>query len=271
MAEGGAYLLGHTDREQRRLAGQAALIGPDTEALFREAGLCPGMSVLDVGSGLGDVALLAGKLVSPSGRVLGIERSLEGIAIAKQRAGAFPDIDVRFEVADLDAYEPQQTFDALVGRFVLAYLKEPSAALRRLAKSVRPGGIVAMVEFDVRVMCVSPHSPLHQQVIDWIVDAFEGSGVNPSLGSDIAKVFHDAGLPWPSVKSVQYAAAGPDGPLWYYGDLLRTLMPNVERLGLATTDMVEIESLADRLSAEAEAKKTTAFLPRWVCAWARVS
>ena len=83
---GGAYLLGHTDREQRRLAGQAALIGPDTEALFREAGLCPGMSVLDVGSGLGDVALLAGKLVSPGGRVLGIERSLEGIAIAKQRA-----------------------------------------------------------------------------------------------------------------------------------------------------------------------------------------
>jgi ubiquinone/menaquinone biosynthesis C-methylase UbiE len=133
------------------------------------------MSVLDVGSGLGDVALLAGKLVSPGGRVLGIERSMEGIAIAKQRAAAFPEIDVRFEVADLDAYEPQQTFDALVGRFVLAYLKEPSAALRRLAKSVRPGGIVAMVEFDVRVMCVSPHSPLHLQVIDWIVGAFEGS------------------------------------------------------------------------------------------------
>jgi AraC-like DNA-binding protein len=121
------------------------------------------------------------------------------------------------------------------GAYLLAYLKEPSAALRRRAKSVRPGGIVAMVEFDVRVMCVSPHSPLHQQVIDWIVDAFEGSGVNPSLGSDIAKVFHDAGLPWPSVRSVQYAAAGPDGPLWYYGDLLRTLMPNVEGLGLATT------------------------------------
>ena len=42
MVGGGAYLLGHTDREQRRLAGQAALIGPDTEALFRDAGLCPG-------------------------------------------------------------------------------------------------------------------------------------------------------------------------------------------------------------------------------------
>ena len=122
MAEGGAYLLGHTDREQRRLAGQAALIGPDTEALFRKAGLGPGMSVLDVGSGLGDVALLAGKLVSPGGRVLGIERSMEGIAIAKQRATAFPNIDVRFELADLDAYEPQQTFDALVGRFALSLL-----------------------------------------------------------------------------------------------------------------------------------------------------
>src|SRR5258707_6401644 len=152
---------------------------------------------------------------------------MEGIAIAKQRASAFPDIDVRFEVGDLDAYEPRQMFDALVGRFVLAYLKEPSAALRRLAKYVRPGGIVAMVEFDVRVMCVSPHSPLHQQVIDWIVGAFEGSGVSPSLGSDIAKVFDDAGLPWPSVKSVQYAAAGPDGPLLYYCDLLRTCIPTI--------------------------------------------
>jgi ubiquinone/menaquinone biosynthesis C-methylase UbiE len=127
-------LLGHTDREQRRLAGQAALIGPDTEALFRDAGLGPGMSVLDVGSGLGDVAILAGKLVSPGGWVLGIERSTEGIAVARQRAKALPDIDVRFELADLDAYELQQTFHALVGRFVLAYLKEPSAALRRLAK-----------------------------------------------------------------------------------------------------------------------------------------
>ena len=79
MAGGGAYLLGHTDREQRRLAGQAALIGPDTEALFRDAGLGPGMSVLDVGSGLGDVAILAGKLVSPGGRVLGIERSTKAL------------------------------------------------------------------------------------------------------------------------------------------------------------------------------------------------
>jgi SAM-dependent methyltransferase len=227
------------------------------------------MSVLDVGSGIGDVAILAGKLVSPGGRVLGIERSPEGLATARRRAAGFSDIDVRFEAADLEEYVPEQTFDALVGRFVLAYLKEPSPVLHRLSKYVRPGGIVAIVEFDVRVMCVSPPSPLHQQVIDWIVGAFEGSGVNPSLGSDIAKVFHDAGLPWPSVKSVQYAAAGPDGPLWYYGDLLRTLMPNVERLGLATRDMVEIESLADRLSAEAEAKKITAFLPRWVCAWAR--
>ena len=39
----------------------------------------------------------------------------------------------------------------------------------------------------------------------------------------------------------------------------------------ATADVVEIESLAERLNVEAEAKKTTAFLPRWVCAWARVS
>jgi hypothetical protein len=85
-----------------------------------------------------------------------------------------------------------------------------------------------------------------------------------------ARIFHDAGLPWPRLKSFQYAAAGPEGPTWYYVDLLRTVLPHVERLGLATAEQVDIETLADRLRAEAKAEKITAFLPRWVGGWVRV-
>jgi ubiquinone/menaquinone biosynthesis C-methylase UbiE len=46
-----------------------------TRQLFHEAGLLPGMRVLDVGCGGGDVALLPSEFVGPTGEVVGIRPS----------------------------------------------------------------------------------------------------------------------------------------------------------------------------------------------------
>ncbi len=62
------YVLGYTDSEQERLIRQAAIIAPITERLFREAGIGPGQRVLDLGSGMGDVAMLVARLVGSLGR-----------------------------------------------------------------------------------------------------------------------------------------------------------------------------------------------------------
>ena len=59
------YVLGSTDAEHERLIQQAARIDPLTERFFREAGIGPGQRVLNLGSGVGDAAMLAGKLVGP--------------------------------------------------------------------------------------------------------------------------------------------------------------------------------------------------------------
>ena len=67
------YPLGNTDAEHRRLIRQAARVAPITERFFREAGIGPGQRVLDLGSGVGDVAMLVARLVGPSGEVVAIE------------------------------------------------------------------------------------------------------------------------------------------------------------------------------------------------------
>src|ERR1700740_136755 len=67
------YALGSTDAEHERLIWQPARLAPLTEQLFREAGIAPGQRVLDIGSGVGDVAMLAAQLGRPSGAVLGTE------------------------------------------------------------------------------------------------------------------------------------------------------------------------------------------------------
>src|SRR5262252_10688240 len=82
------YALGYTDAEHERLIRQAAIIAPIAERLFREAGIGPGQRVLDLGSGMGDVAILLARLVGPSGEVVGIERDASSIARAKARVAA---------------------------------------------------------------------------------------------------------------------------------------------------------------------------------------
>ncbi len=76
------YALGSTDAEHLRLIRQAKWLAVHTERLFREAGIGPGQRVLDLGSGVGDVALIAARLVGPAGAVVGIERDPRSIARA---------------------------------------------------------------------------------------------------------------------------------------------------------------------------------------------
>jgi hypothetical protein len=61
------YPLGHSENEARRLADQATLFEDLTEDVLRRAGLRPGMGVLDLGCGVGDVSLLAARMVGGRG------------------------------------------------------------------------------------------------------------------------------------------------------------------------------------------------------------
>ena len=79
------YPLGNTDAEHERLIRQAARVAPTTERFFREAGIGRGQRVLDIGSGVGDVAMLVARLVGPSGEVVAIERDPKSIAKARAR------------------------------------------------------------------------------------------------------------------------------------------------------------------------------------------
>jgi len=71
------YVLGDTGAEHARLVRQAAIFNPFTERLFRDAGIGPGQRVLDIGSGVGDIAMLVARLVGPTGEVVGVERERE--------------------------------------------------------------------------------------------------------------------------------------------------------------------------------------------------
>src|SRR5262249_49513373 len=116
-----AYVLGHSERELERLRTQARLIEPITRGFFREAGIAPGMRVLDFGSGAGDVAFLAAELVGPSGEVIGIDRVAAAVNAANAGARARGFNNVTFREGDVARVSFERPFDAVVGRYVLLY------------------------------------------------------------------------------------------------------------------------------------------------------
>src|SRR5262249_46022395 len=134
------YVLGSTEAEHERLIRQAARVDPFTERLFRDAGIGPGQRVLDVGSGVGDVAMLAARLVGSSGEVVGVERDAGTIAKARARVAGAGLRNVTFLEADATHLPSGQAFDAAVGRVILQFLPNPTAVVRSLAAVGRPGG-----------------------------------------------------------------------------------------------------------------------------------
>jgi len=82
------YAMGYDDRERRRLQLQASIINPVTEQLLRRAGLGVGMRVLDVGSGVGDVAILAARIVGAAGSVTACDLDEKALAVLRERAAS---------------------------------------------------------------------------------------------------------------------------------------------------------------------------------------
>jgi ubiquinone/menaquinone biosynthesis C-methylase UbiE len=95
------YTLGVSDGETRRLIAQSALIDRPTRRFLGDAGIAPGMRVLEIGSGAGDVTIAAARLVGPSGLVAGVDRNGAILATARRRAAEAGLVNLTFVEADL--------------------------------------------------------------------------------------------------------------------------------------------------------------------------
>jgi ubiquinone/menaquinone biosynthesis C-methylase UbiE len=124
MAES-RYLLGHTDTEIRRLIFQATMLEATTTRLLTCAGIKPGMRILDVGCGPGDVSMLAARLIGPEGTVTGIDRSVAAIERAQHRTTDSGLKNVTFFQASMEEFIDGGPFDMVIGRYVLMYQPEP--------------------------------------------------------------------------------------------------------------------------------------------------
>jgi demethylmenaquinone methyltransferase/2-methoxy-6-polyprenyl-1,4-benzoquinol methylase len=111
------------------------------------SGASPGQRVLDCATGTGDLALEFKRAVGPRGKVIGTDFCAEMLESAPAKA-AKAGLPVQFAVADVLALPyPDGQFDVASIGFGIRNVDDPLLCLREMARVVKPGGCVIVLEF----------------------------------------------------------------------------------------------------------------------------
>jgi ubiquinone/menaquinone biosynthesis C-methylase UbiE len=207
-------------------------------------------------------------LVGPEGAVIGVDRSPDAIAIARQRAQKAQLSNVEFIATDLDKLTLDQPVDALIGRLVLMYFPKPAVVLRHLLSFVKPGGIVAFQELDMESIVAQPMCDEFWLAGQRLNHTFARAGIDLRTGLKLPSIFQEAGLPAPQMLQLARVEHGPESQAYaWIAQLTRTLLPLMQQTGVATADDVRVDTLAARMRDEAVAKKAVLVLPPFIGAW----
>jgi ubiquinone/menaquinone biosynthesis C-methylase UbiE len=263
------YVLGHTSVEQQRLIRQARVLAPLTERFLRDAGISSGMRVLDIGCGMGDVTLIAAQLVGSAGHVTSIDLDQASIETAQRRAAAFGLENTSFSRADIAAYAPLDPFDAIVGRLVLLFVRDPMPIIKRLCGMLRSGGILALQEPTWKLgLAYSAHLPLRLAVSKVARDAFQAGGATTEMEQQLYQGFIAAGLHAPQLR-LELPVGNSPAFRRLLPDLLAAVMPNIISKGLPIDHLGDLDTLKDRLDQELDSQNSFACYVALIGAFAR--
>jgi hypothetical protein len=202
--------------------------------------------------------------------LLGVDRAATSVDAARARARAAGLGNVAFEVGDLPSFDPGRTFDALVGRLVLMYLPDPAAALAHLLRFVRPGGVVVFQEMEMSLARSVLPGRVFEANAGWVRETIRRAGFEVDMGSRLSPTYQRAGLPRPEMHLEGRVDAGAGSAAYdLMAQTVRSLLPTMDRLGVATPSEVDVDTLAARLEEEVCGGGGVVMLPPMIGAWAR--
>jgi hypothetical protein len=103
-----------------------------------------------------------------------------------------------------------------------------------------------------------------------LIRTLQQSGARTQMGLELYSLYVAAGLPAPQMRIDAFVGGGPSAPICkVIAEVMRSLMPAMEKFGLATAEQLDIESLSQKLSDELFRSGGVATSPALVGAWAR--
>jgi SAM-dependent methyltransferase len=268
MTQQTRYVIRGGVEGRERLRILARLMRPAALDLLTRTGIRTGMTCLDVGCGGGDLTFDLARMVGSMGRVVGTDIDETKMELARQEAAAQQLTNVEFHVADIAHYEPEPEFDRVHARFLLTHLPDPQAALAKMWRALRPGGMVIVVDIDFRGYFSHPDCAALARYVDLYTRTVERRGGDANIGPRLPALLSGAGFESVQMNLVQMA--GLTGDVKLMSPLtMENIADAVITEGFATAE--QVDGIVAELYEFARTPGTIASSPRFVEAWATKS
>ncbi len=245
------YVLGTHDAELERLGLQHRLWSAQAFACWERAGIGPGSRVLDVGSGPGFTSLDLASLVGPAGHVIALDESSRYIGVLRQRTELLGIRHVSAKLMDAQEIRVEaSSVDAAYARWVLLFVKNPSAVIEGVVRALRPGGVFAVQDYvSWEAIRLSPASEAFDRVVAATLESFRQSGGDTQIGLRLPALMRSHGLRVEKILPVQRVARAGE-PLWAWpGTFFHNYLPRlVERGLLSLEEQQAFEAMWDERS-----------------------
>ena len=196
LSDSGSYKFGKFEKnaeELERLKLQATIALDLEKEAWHEAGLRPGMKVLDLACGPGFTACELAKTAG-DGQVTGVDINEELVATAHQAKSSEGIENVSFQLGNLyNLNLPENSFDFVYARFVFQHLEKPEVALSNVWKVLKPGGVLCILDIDDNWTSFSPESDAFVKFIRKAGAGQKRKGGNRLIGSQLFGLLTKAG------------------------------------------------------------------------------
>lgn len=263
------YLLGHSEAEMQRLLHQAHVMEHDVARFLDAIGPIRNGSAVDFGCGpIGILPELA-RHVGPNGTVAGVDvepSMIERARIECRRRGLTNLALVGGE--DVMGALPAGAFDLAHARMVLINVADPAAVLAELVRLVRPGGVVAVQEFDWSTTECDPTNSAWQRLKELLAGLWSSRTFDPYLGRRLPTLLSEAGLV--DVRAMSRAAVDANDEPYQRLAVDMAERFETELVSLGLTSRTELRRAIEEASAHLARAGTTVRRPLMVQAWGRV-
>ena len=239
---------------EKQAAGYEDFFGQLTtrlvEPLLDAAGVGPDKRVLDVGTGPGYVA---GKAAERGAVPVGLDRVEPMLTLAREHQ---PEVD--FRQGDVEALPfPDESFDAVVGNFLMLHLGRPELATREFVRVLAPDGRLALTVWDV---------PERARILGVMVDAIAAAGASAaeeipagppifrfSEEREFVRLLREQGLDGIEVRTIAFSHSSPSADDLWDGLLAGTVRTSALVFAQTKDVQREIRAAFDQIVRDYEA------------------
>lgn len=247
------YVLGTRDAELARLGLQHRVWRPRALDAWRRAGFTVDQTILDVGCGPG---FASADLAEIAGRVIAIDQSSRFLEFLRSRG--FHNVETHQLDLDRDPLPGADAHGAWV-RWVFAFLRHPRELVKRIAASLRHGGLLVIHEyFDYATWRFLQRSDPFENFVATVMRSWRASGGEPDIGRALPGWLEEEGFRIVSMKPIVDVISPADFTWQWPRTFVEVGLDRLVELGEFTTQMAkEVRDEFTRLEATPHVRMTT--------------